>query len=60
MARQATTSRGIGNTPGGKGRLPGNIRTMSDYYRAGYSSPSNPGATVRTQGGKVLSGNAKS
>ena len=50
----------LGNTPGGRGRLPGNIQTQADYYRSGRSSALNPGATVRDQRGKVVSGNAKS
>ena len=60
MARQSSASTKIGNTPGGRGPLPANIKTMSDYYNAGLSSPSNPGATVRNQDGKVVSGSAKS
>ena len=59
----ATRDRGvtIGNTRGGRGPLPGNIRNMSDYYNAGYSSPSNPGGTVRNQDGKPLNrGGARS
>lgn len=59
MARQATTTR-VGNTTGGRGPLPGNVRTMSDYYNSGRTSALNPGATVRNQGGKVVSGSAKS
>lgn len=59
MARQSTTTK-IGNTKGGRGKLSSNIKTMSDYYNAGLSSPSAPGATVRNQAGKVLSGSAKS
>ena len=59
MARQSTTTK-IGNTRGGRGPIPANIKTMSDYYNAGLASPSNPGGTVRNQDGKVLSGSAKS
>ncbi len=49
--RGATT---IGNTRGGRGPLPSNIRNMSDYYNAGYSSPSNPSGVVRNQSGQAL------
>ena len=50
----------IGNTFGGRGRIPANITTMSDYYRSGRTSALNPGATVRDSRGRVLSGGAKS
>lgn len=57
MARPTTR---IGNTYGGRGRIGGNIRTQADYYRSGRTSAFNPGATVRNQQGRVVSGGAKS
>ena len=53
-------ARTIGNTPGGRGRIGGNIRTQSDYYRSGRSSAFKPGAKVTDGAGNVLSGKGKS
>ena len=57
--RAATNTR-VGNTPGGRGRIPNNIVTQADYYRSGRTSPNAPGATIRDANGRVVSGNAKS
>lgn len=56
--RSATTA--IGNTPGGRGRIPSNITTMSQYYRSGRSSALAPGATVRDQSGRRVSSTLRS
>lgn len=60
MAQRGATPRRVGNTPGGRGPLPGRIMTQADYYRSGRTSPSAPGATVRDAGGAKLSGKGDS
>lgn len=57
MAKRAKT---IGQTRGGKGRLPGNIQTQADYYNSGRSSAFNPGGVVRNAAGQATNRSGKS
>ena len=57
MAKRAKT---IGQTTGGRGKLPGNIQTQSDYYKSGRSSALNPGGVVRDATGKATNRSGKS
>lgn len=50
----------LGNTYGGRGRIPANITTQAGVYRSGRSSAFAPGATIRDARGRVVSGSAKS
>lgn len=52
--RQGSTTRGIGYTSGGRGPLPSNIVTQSDYYNSGRGSALNPMGAVRDSSGKTL------
>lgn len=56
MPTRGRTATGIGNTRGGRGRLPSNIQSMGDYYRSGRASAFNPRGTVRDANGRRLSG----
>lgn len=56
----ATRARTIGQTAGGKGRIPGNVRTQSDYYKSGRSSAFNPGGVVRDASGNATNRSGKS
>lgn len=57
MAKRAKT---IGQTTGGRGKLPGNIKTQADYYNSGRSSAFNPGGTVRNAAGNATNRGGKS
>lgn len=56
MARGRTS---IGNTAGGRGRLPNGMTSQAEYYRSGRASAFNPGATVRDANGSVVSGTVR-